>query len=183
MRTSRYIAACSPPPLFISCHTDILPSKSTLYNISYSTRSMGVHSLLCCIVWIQAMSKPLNRNKNLPITPHLKACMLLLLCMIPGDGEVVEKIFGRYVLPRLNAKLNDITNVQSLKLIFWLETGVSGTNFCYTLCLRSYIQSKSTKIGLSLVSGSGKLAKVVCGVKMWPEKGSFRAASPYHLPM
>ena len=38
-------------------------------------------------------------------------------------GILTEKKNGRYVPPRLS-------KAGSLELIFWLETGVSGMNFC-----------------------------------------------------
>ena len=44
--------------------------------------------------------------------------------------EVADKNLGRYVPPRFS-------KIGSLKLIFGLKTGVSGTNFCQNLCMRS----------------------------------------------
>ena len=44
-----------------------------------------------------------------------------------GRGGVLEKILGRYVPPRFSKR-------RVSELIFWLETGISGTNFPYNLC-------------------------------------------------
>ena len=47
-----------------------------------------------------------------------------------GQGEVVKKVFGRYVPTRFS-------KVGSPELILWFETGVSRTNLCKNLCLWS----------------------------------------------
>ena len=55
--------------------------------------------------------------------------------------EVVNKNLGRYVLPMLS-------KVGAPELNFWLQAVVSGTNFCWNVCLRSW---KLAKIGKKLV--------------------------------